>query len=90
VNENSDVDDDDHAFTSLDNRDWFGQNQSWKNVSFGWGGTLARKRSSICFYIQNKVCSLIIDRGSYANIASTTLVSKLNLYMIKHNRPYML
>jgi hypothetical protein len=30
------------------------------------------------------------DRESYANIASTTLVSKLNLYMIKHNRAYRL
>jgi len=29
--------------------------------------------------INNKVCSMIIDAGSYTNVASTTLVEKLNL-----------
>jgi len=29
-------------------------------------------------HIQNKVCSMIIDGGSYANVASDTLVKKLN------------
>ena len=33
---------------------------------------------------------MIIDSGSCVNIASTTLVGKLNLCMIKHNRPYRL
>jgi len=44
----------------------------------------------MCLDVQNKVYSLIIDRGSCANVASTTLVSKLNLCMIKHNKPYRL
>jgi len=39
-------------------------------------------------HIQNKVCSMIIDGGSCANIANTTLVRMLNLSIIKHYRPY--
>jgi len=41
-------------------------------------------------HIQNKVCSMIINRGSCANVASDTLVKKLNLSYIKHSRPYRL
>ena len=41
-------------------------------------------------HIQNKVCSMIIDGGSCANVASDTLVKKLNLSCIKHTRPYRL
>jgi hypothetical protein len=41
-------------------------------------------------HIQNKVCSMIIDGGSCANVASDTLVKKLNLSCIKHPRPYRL
>jgi hypothetical protein len=37
-------------------------------------------------YIQNKVCSMIIDGGSCANVAYDTLVRKLNLSCIKHPR----
>ena len=37
-------------------------------------------------HIQNKVCSMIID-GGCANIASDTLVKKLNLSCIKHPKP---
>ena len=33
---------------------------------------------------------MIIDGGIYANVASDTLVKKLNLICIKHNRPYRL
>jgi len=40
-------------------------------------------------HIQNKVCSMIIDGGSCTNVASYTLVKKLNLSCIKH-RPYRL
>jgi len=40
--------------------------------------------------IQNKVCSMIIDGGSCANVASDTLVKKLNLSCVKHLRPYRL
>ena len=41
-------------------------------------------------HIQNKMCSLIIDSESYVNVARTTLINKLNLCMIKQNRPYRL
>jgi len=41
-------------------------------------------------HIQNKVCSMIIDGGSFANVASDTLVKKLNLSCVKHPRPYRL
>jgi len=41
-------------------------------------------------YVQNNVCSLIIDSGSYTNMASITLVSKLNLCIVKYTRPYRL
>jgi len=41
-------------------------------------------------HIQNKVCRMIIDGGKCANIASETLVKKLNLSCIKHPRPYRL
>ncbi|XP_073139089.1 uncharacterized protein [Henckelia pumila] len=35
-----------------------------------------------------KVCSLIIDRGSYTNVASCELVEKLGLSLLKHPQPY--
>jgi len=41
-------------------------------------------------YVQSKVCSLIIDSGSYVNVCNTTLVSKLNLCTVKHAKPYRL
>ncbi|GAV88725.1 Asp_protease_2 domain-containing protein [Cephalotus follicularis] len=40
--------------------------------------------------IGNKICSMIIDSGSCANVASTTLVTKLGLPTISHPRPYKL
>ncbi|KAF7821688.1 Transposon Ty3-G Gag-Pol polyprotein [Senna tora] len=40
--------------------------------------------------VNNKVCSLIIDGGSITNVASTTMVEKLNLSIIRHPRPYKL
>ena len=33
---------------------------------------------------------MIIDGGNYTNVASTTLVKKLNLPIIKHPKPYKL
>ena len=30
-------------------------------------------------HVQNKVCSVIIDRGSCTNVASTTMVEKLGM-----------
>ncbi|GKV46444.1 hypothetical protein SLEP1_g53428 [Rubroshorea leprosula] len=42
------------------------------------------------FHVKNKVCSVIIDGGSCTNAASTVLVEKLNLPMMKHPRPYKL
>ena len=41
-------------------------------------------------HVNNKVCSMIIDGGSCTNVASTTLVEKLNLPTMKHPRPYKL
>ena len=41
-------------------------------------------------HIQNKVCSMIINGGSCANVTSDTIVKKLNLSCIKHPRPYIL
>ena len=41
-------------------------------------------------HISNKVCSMIINGGSCTNVASTTLVEKLNLPTLKHSRPYKL
>ena len=40
--------------------------------------------------IHGKVCGLIIDSGMCTNVASTTLVSKLNLAITKHLHPYNL
>ena len=34
-------------------------------------------------HINNKVCSMIIDGGSCTNVASTTLVEKLNLLYLE-------
>jgi len=40
--------------------------------------------------INGKLCSLIIDGGSYTNVASSKLLSKLNLDTKSHPRPYRL
>ena len=40
--------------------------------------------------VEGKVCSLIIDGGSCANVASTILVEKLKLKCEKHPKPYRL
>ena len=40
--------------------------------------------------VNGKVCGVIIDGRSYTNIASTTLVEKLNLVTTKHPYPYEL
>ncbi|XP_052478596.1 uncharacterized protein LOC128034054 [Gossypium raimondii] len=41
-------------------------------------------------HVQGKVCSLIIDRGSCTNVASSLLVEKLGLATTKHPTPYKL
>ena len=38
--------------------------------------------------IHGRVCSLIVDGGSCANVASTTLVDKLQLKFEPHPQPY--
>ena len=43
-----------------------------------------------CCHVQNKVCILIIDGESCANVASVLLVEKLQLPTLKHPRPYKL
>ena len=40
--------------------------------------------------INDKVCSMIIDSDSCTNVVSVTLVRKLGLNTIKHERPYQL
>jgi hypothetical protein len=40
--------------------------------------------------INNKVCSIYIDSESCANVITATLVKKLNLNTIKHERHYRL
>ncbi|XP_060183112.1 uncharacterized protein LOC132613073 [Lycium barbarum] len=40
--------------------------------------------------VKGKVCSLIVDGGSCANVASQTLVEQLKLPTLKHSRPYRL
>jgi len=40
--------------------------------------------------INDKVCSMIIDSGSCTDVASVTLVKKLGLNTVKHERPYQL
>jgi len=42
-----------------------------------------------CF-VNNKVCSVIIDGGSCTNVASTYLMEKLALTTLKHPHPYRL
>ena len=41
-------------------------------------------------HVNDKVCSMIIDGGSCTNLASTSLVEKLNLATLKHPKPYKL
>ena len=40
--------------------------------------------------INNKLCSLIVDRGSCTNVASTRVVDKLGLSITSHAKPYKL
>ena len=37
-----------------------------------------------------KVCSIIIDSGSYVNVVSSLLVEKLQLRTLQHPNPYKL
>ena len=41
-------------------------------------------------YVQGKVCSVIIDGGSCTNVASTSMVEKLGIPTMKHQKPYKL
>ena len=43
-----------------------------------------------CCHVNNKVCSLIIDGGSYANVANALLVEKRQLPTLKYPKPYKL
>jgi len=38
--------------------------------------------------VQGKVCSLIIEGGSYTNVASSSMVEKLGLQATAHPHPY--
>jgi len=62
-----------------------------RHRSFGHVNDVDKQRENIFHtrcHIQNKICIMIIDGGSCANIASTTLVRMLNLSTIKHYKPY--
>ena len=41
-------------------------------------------------YVQDKVCSMIIDGGNYTNVASTIMVDKVRLPTLKYLRSYKL
>ena len=41
-------------------------------------------------HTNNKICNMIVDSESCANIGSTILVRKLNPNIIKHESPYRL
>jgi len=41
-------------------------------------------------HVQNKICNLIINDGSYTNIANTELVEKLNFHTTNYFIPYKL
>lgn len=41
-------------------------------------------------YVNNKICSMVIDRGSCTNVASISLVENLNLTTLKHPKLYKL
>ena len=54
-------------------------------------GDKEEQRENILHYrctVQRKVCSLIIDGGSYANVASLSTGEKLNLQAMTHPHPY--
>jgi len=40
--------------------------------------------------IDSCVCSLVVDEGSYSNVASTTLLEKLKIKAEVHPQPYSL
>jgi len=42
------------------------------------------------YLVNNKLCSMIINGGSCANVASTRVVEKLGLPTISHTKPYKL
>jgi hypothetical protein len=41
-------------------------------------------------HLNNKVCNMIINNESCANVSSATIVKKLSLNIIKYERPYKL
>jgi len=41
-------------------------------------------------HINDKLCPLLVDNGSYVNVASTRVVDKLGLKTIPHAKPYKL
>ena len=41
-------------------------------------------------HVNNMICSLIVDGGSYVNVAIALLVEKLQLPTLEHLKPYKL
>jgi hypothetical protein len=52
MDENTNVDDDDYNFVSMEYRDQFGKNQSWKNASFDQGETSSQRENSCDFLLR--------------------------------------
>jgi hypothetical protein len=68
---------------------WLGDHLIFISKRMAW----SKKKKNIFHircHISNKVYSMIIDSKSYANVASTELVRKLSLNIIKHERSYRL
>ena len=66
---------------------------AWRALSMQVKGEENNQRENLfhtrCF-VDNKVCSAIIDGGSCTNVAITELVEKLGLLTLKHPYPYRL
>ena len=41
-------------------------------------------------HVKDKVCNVIVNGGSCTNVASTSMVEKLELTTLRHPRPYKL
>jgi len=63
-----------------------------QSILYAKGSAMEDNQREHIFYSQctiySKVCSLIIDGGSFTDVASTQLVSKLNSPTIPHPCPY--
>ena len=62
-----------------------------RRVLSGQKGAKDKQRENIfhsCYIVQGKVCSVIINGGSYANVVSLSMIRKLALQTMTHPYPY--